>query len=30
MRELRTPDAQLTERWSGQPESRALRDALAA
>jgi hypothetical protein len=30
MRELRTLDAQLTERWSGHPASRALRNALAA
>jgi transcriptional regulator with XRE-family HTH domain len=30
MRELRTLDAQLTERWPGHPSSRAFRDALAA
>ena len=30
MRELRTLDAQLTERWPGLPASRAFRDALAA
>jgi transcriptional regulator with XRE-family HTH domain len=30
MRELRTLDAQLTERWPGYPASRTFRDALAA
>lgn len=30
MRELRTLDAQLTERWPGHPASRAFSDALAA
>ena len=30
MRELRTLDAQLTERWPGHPASRTFRDALAA
>ncbi len=30
MRELRTLDAQLTERWPGYPASRSFRDALAA